>query len=487
MYVFVIYLNCIIFVTCRIFKNIAFTGLYSPVLYNSARFQVNRVHFWSQSQENNNVVEILPEFLGVDYSDEDLRKEEEEIRDFYQMNTFSMKKDKLPRAHPLYRFLKQERKKIIKLEQEQKTRNREARKQEWRDYFTSLKDGTYKPIFTPEQIKVWHLVFDRCLELTGPLRKEIDTIMSNGKLELEDRNALCVKIREQIQEIESEVFKSSKKELSEVGALERLDQYMATVPRYVWDICQPDFRNAFYVLPENCTLPSDITWKSSVFGGGMEPNERFWKLDKLPRIGNKKKKRLGRGHGSGKGGSSGRGCKGQKHRSGAYVNPMFEGGQTPLYRRLPKFVGRPVGPGHRYNRFRYELIPIPELNKAPDGSIVDWNCLERLGARLGRYQFNHPIKVVGGKRSGGTSASLTAKNLTVKAHAFTKSAAKAIMDNGGKCLLLRPKTHDIVAEVYDPRIPRAKRYIFSGKISKYERKRRELIEKLKEDAEKQAI
>ncbi|KAK2197006.1 bifunctional Ribosomal protein L18e-L15P/Ribosomal protein L15 [Babesia duncani] len=419
-------------------------------------------------------------YSNVTYTDDDLKKEEEEIKQFYRLNTFSLRKDKPPRAHPLYKFLKQERKRIIRLERLQKENNVEERKQEWRDFLESVKDGTYKPIFNEKQQQLWQKVYAKCFEVAAPLAIEIDEIENNKKLELEDRNELAANIREQIAALHAKVFAEFDDELKACGAFQAAEDYFAKAPRYVLDACQPDFFNAMYKLPENCTLPADVIWKNTVLGGNREPNERFWKMHEIPGLGQKKKKRLGRGHGSGKGGSSGRGCKGQKHRSGRFIHPMFEGGQTPLYRRLPKFVGRPVGPGHRFNRFRYELIPVHQLNVALDGMIVDWACLERMGAQLGRYQLNHPIKVVGGKKFNGKSIPLTAKNLTVKAHAFTKSAAKAIMDNGGRCLLLRPRTHDIVAEEYDPRIPRAERYIFSGKISKREKKRRELKRKILE-------
>lgn len=62
---------------------------------------------------------------------------------------------------------------------------------------------------------------------------------------------------------------------------------------------------------------------------------------------NKRHKRKGRGIAAGQGASCGFGMRGQKSRSGPGVRAGFEGGQTPLYRRIPKFVGRPMGPGHK--------------------------------------------------------------------------------------------------------------------------------------------
>ena len=82
----------------------------------------------------------------------------------------------------------------------------------------------------------------------------------------------------------------------------------------------------------------------------------------------KQRKRVGRGEGSGHGGTSTRGHKGAKSRSGYKSKIGFEGGQIPLYRRLPKFVGRPMGPGH--TKVEYDLIKLSHLNEMPEGSEV---------------------------------------------------------------------------------------------------------------------
>ena len=79
-------------------------------------------------------------------------------------------------------------------------------------------------------------------------------------------------------------------------------------------------------------------------------------------------KRKGRGIAAGQGASCGFGMRGQKSRSGRSVRPGFEGGQIPLYRRLPKFVGRPMGPGH--TKVEYDLIKLSHLNEMPEGSEV---------------------------------------------------------------------------------------------------------------------
>jgi len=82
------------------------------------------------------------------------------------------------------------------------------------------------------------------------------------------------------------------------------------------------------------------------------------------------KKRKGRGIAAGQGATCGFGMRGQKSRGGRSVRPGFEGGQIPLYRRLPKFVGKPLGPGH--TKKEYNLIKLDELNGVAPGSTV--NC-----------------------------------------------------------------------------------------------------------------
>jgi len=139
--------------------------------------------------------------------------------------------------------------------------------------------------------------------------------------------------------------------------------------------------------------------------------------------------RKGRGISAGQGKSCGFGDRGQKSRSGRSTRPGFEGGQIPLYRRLPKFVGRPMGPGH--SKTEYGLIKLNVLNSLSEGSVVDYASLQ--GQRLVSKSKYNLKKVVGG------SEEYTAKGLTVKAHAFTASAREAIEGSGGTCVVL-PKT-----------------------------------------------
>merc|ERR1719454_1996888 len=84
--------------------------------------------------------------------------------------------------------------------------------------------------------------------------------------------------------------------------------------------------------------------------------------------------RKGRGISAGQGATCGFGTRGQKSRSGRSVRPGFEGGQIPLYRRIPKFVGRPMGPGH--SKTEYGIVKLNVLNGCEEGSTVDYAALQ---------------------------------------------------------------------------------------------------------------
>lgn len=134
-----------------------------------------------------------------------------------------------------------------------------------------------------------------------------------------------------------------------------------------------------------------------------------------PAAGSKKSsKRLGRGTGSGIGKTSGRGHKGQRSRSGARKSVGFEGGQTPLQRRVPKL------PGFK-NRFRksYAQVNTGRLNDFTAGGTVDPDKL----VEKGMVRKGTPVKVLA---EGELS-----KKLKVRAHAFSKEAVKKIEKAGG--------------------------------------------------------
>lgn len=124
--------------------------------------------------------------------------------------------------------------------------------------------------------------------------------------------------------------------------------------------------------------------------------------------------RRGRGHGSGNGKTAGKGHKGQKARSGGSIRPGFEGGQMPLYRRLPKrgFTNR--------NTKEIEAINVSALECFDNGAVVDINAMLEAGV-IGSVKDG--VKILG-------NGDLT-KKLTVKAHAFSESAKAKIEAVGG--------------------------------------------------------
>ena len=137
-------------------------------------------------------------------------------------------------------------------------------------------------------------------------------------------------------------------------------------------------------------------------------------LDNLTPL-KKKRKRIGRG--GSRGGTSGKGHKGQKARSGGYHKVGFEGGQMPLFRRVPKFGFRNI------NRVEYRGINISTLQKLVEDKKVQAVNQEVL-IKNGLAGKNDLIKILG-------MGELKAK-LNVTAHAFSKSAISAIEAQGGK-------------------------------------------------------
>ena len=133
-------------------------------------------------------------------------------------------------------------------------------------------------------------------------------------------------------------------------------------------------------------------------------------------------KRLGRGQGSGKGGTATRGHKGAKSRSGYSKKIGFEGGQMPLQRRVPKFGFKNI------NRVEYQVINLDTLQELVDNKKVkDTVDIETL-VSLGRANKNDLVKILG-------RGELKAK-LTVTAHKFTATAKAAIEAAGGEAVTL---------------------------------------------------
>lgn len=129
----------------------------------------------------------------------------------------------------------------------------------------------------------------------------------------------------------------------------------------------------------------------------------------------KKRKRLGRGTASGQGKTAGRGMNGQGSRSGGGVRPGFEGGNMPLYRRLPK-----RGFTNVFGTV-YSELNVEDLNKFEDGAEITPEMLKSEGVL--KKQLDG-VKILG-------NGEIT-KKLTVKAHKFSKSAVEKIEAAGGK-------------------------------------------------------
>ena len=127
------------------------------------------------------------------------------------------------------------------------------------------------------------------------------------------------------------------------------------------------------------------------------------------------RKRRGRGHATGQGTTGGRGMNGQKSRSGGGVRLGFEGGQMPLYRRLPKRGFTNIW------GTEYAVINVEDLNRFDEGTTVTPALLKEQGIVK---EQKDGIKVLG---NGEIS-----KNITVQAHKFSKTATEKIEDAGGK-------------------------------------------------------
>ncbi|MFV0556124.1 MAG: 50S ribosomal protein L15 [Lactovum sp.] len=137
----------------------------------------------------------------------------------------------------------------------------------------------------------------------------------------------------------------------------------------------------------------------------------------------KTRNRVGRGTSSGNGKTSGRGQKGQKSRSGGSIRPGFEGGQTPLFRRMPKRGFLNV------NHKEYAILNLDTLNKLSDGAEV--NAASLLEAKIIK-SVKDGVKILG-------NGELKVKNLKVTVTKVSASAKVAIEENGGTVTVLSHK------------------------------------------------
>ena len=140
-----------------------------------------------------------------------------------------------------------------------------------------------------------------------------------------------------------------------------------------------------------------------------------------PNDGSRKKKlRKGRGIAAGQGASCGFGMRGQKSRSGRSTRPGFEGGQMPLYRRVPKLKHFQI-----INQKSFSIINLSKLNDFKENDIVNIDSLVKKGLL---YKPKYPLKVLG-------NGEIKVK-LKVEAHAFTKAAKEKIESLGGSCEII---------------------------------------------------
>lgn len=131
-----------------------------------------------------------------------------------------------------------------------------------------------------------------------------------------------------------------------------------------------------------------------------------------------KKKRIARGQGSGYGGTSTQGHKGQKSRSGTTIRPGFEGGQMPMNRRLPKFGF------HNLFRVEYQTVNVGRLQELINDNKIEGNVNFETLYKLGVINNKRkPLKILG---NGEISSSIS-----IEAHHFTKSAKEKIESAGG--------------------------------------------------------
>lgn len=145
-------------------------------------------------------------------------------------------------------------------------------------------------------------------------------------------------------------------------------------------------------------------------------------LNKLspPKGAVKKPKRIGRGAGSGHGGTSTKGHKGQQSRAGGRTHPWFEGGQMPLQRRLPKRGFRSPA------KVEYQVVNLESLAKCAGQETIAPLSLKNAGLIR---NADKPVKILG---QGGLKSAFT-----IQAHAFSKSALKKIQEAGGKAEKIR--------------------------------------------------
>ncbi len=145
----------------------------------------------------------------------------------------------------------------------------------------------------------------------------------------------------------------------------------------------------------------------------------------------KAKKRVGRGHGSGRGKTAGRGTKGQKARTGGYIHRAFNGGQTRLSKRLPFLRG--IGNSNYAFRKDYAIVNLGELERFDAGSLVTPAELAAAGL-MSKTESQGLVKILGDGELDHA--------LTVRAHKFSASAREKIEAAGGTVEIIPTKVYE---------------------------------------------
>jgi large subunit ribosomal protein L15 len=153
----------------------------------------------------------------------------------------------------------------------------------------------------------------------------------------------------------------------------------------------------------------------------------------------KQRRRLGRGISAGQGASCGKGMRGQKARSGRSTRPGFEGGQNPLYRRVPKLKHFPV-----INPKQYTKINLKVLNRSLNSllSLGEVNLDSLIGKKI--VSNDGPLKILGDGKLD--------KPLTIKAARFTESAYTKILLTGGECLFEAKSGEEAMVQNFSKKI-----------------------------------
>ncbi|UPR04345.1 ribosomal protein L15 [Chloropicon primus] len=184
------------------------------------------------------------------------------------------------------------------------------------------------------------------------------------------------------------------------------------------------------VHPRTCRSSSMVVVRAATEAAKEGETEERFRLNNLsPAPGSKRaKKRIGRGYGAGQGGSAGKGMRGQNARSGGGTRPGFEGGQNPLYRRLPKLKGIAGGMGAGVKDYNVVNVGVLSENFAENEEVTLEALAEKRVIDVSGRERSLPLKVLGDGEID--------KKLVVKAVAFSKSASEKIAAAGGEVVTL---------------------------------------------------